>query len=107
MGQVTRAIDARSRLILSPDVTPEWSSRCVSATIQQTAFRVACNALPKSVNQSPNWGTIPISGKISELMIGRSRGPTRHASDCVVRTADRSTFAAGVGPAILRNLEIE
>lgn len=104
MGQVTRAIGARPRLILPPVATPERWRHCATTTIQQTTLRGNGNVVPESVNRSYSRDSIPILGSTSEGTIGGSPGGSAcHVSDCVIRTKDRSKFAAAVSSAILRN----
>jgi len=72
MGQVTRAIGARPRLILPPDATPERWRHCATTTIQQTTLRGNGNVVPESVSRSYSRDSIPILGVLPR---GRSAGP--------------------------------
>ena len=74
MGQVTRAIGARPRLILPPDATPERWRHCATTTIQQTTLRGNGNVVPESVSRSYSRDSIPILGSTSEGTIGGSPG---------------------------------
>lgn len=107
MGQVTRAINARSGLIASSD-TPERRHQSATKTIQQTSAHECGNNMPW-LALPPHFRVLtPIFGSYSKHSIGGSSTTATCRDDpIVVRSADHTIFARSTSFDIFGHLKVE